>query len=167
MNPKILALLSTYDEVLRGLTRFVAVVQTVDRVEYLPDALVHARWMIAQMGERVVFEGWSDRKTNRWLGFIQGVLFAQGHRGILAMRDDSRDLYPSPELPRAFPIRSEADLTRAFAVIDALWGAPENTPEADVLDVIVTLVQVYEAKHHPLNPSPRPSRPRGTAVSES
>lgn len=55
--------------------------------------LSHIRWMIHQMQDRVTKEEWSDRKINRWLGFIQGVLWCTKLRGILELRDESRDLY--------------------------------------------------------------------------
>jgi hypothetical protein len=53
----------------------------------------HARWMIHQIQDRAMEEEWSDRKINRWLGFIQGVMWSTKTRGILQLRDESRDLY--------------------------------------------------------------------------
>lgn len=50
------------------------------------------------------------------------------------------------------PIRSEADYDAALAIIDELWSAREGTPEADALDIWVTLVEAYEARHHPIPP---------------
>lgn len=47
-------------------------------------------------------------------------------------------------------LRSEADYEAAFTEIEALMGAREGTPEGDRLDVLVTLVQAYEARHHPV-----------------
>lgn len=46
------------------------------------------------------------------------------------------------------PIRSEADYDRALLEIDALFDARPGTPEGDELDVLVTLVEAYEAEHH-------------------
>lgn len=43
------------------------------------------------------------------------------------------------------PIKTEADYEAALAVIDNLMGAAPNTPESDDLDVLVTLVEAYEA----------------------
>ena len=43
------------------------------------------------------------------------------------------------------PIRSEADYDRALETIDALMGAAPNTPEADALEILVVLVEAYEA----------------------
>ena len=53
------------------------------------------------------------------------------------------------------PIRTEEDHLRAIARIEALMSALPNTPEGDELDVLATLVEAYEAKHHPIDaPSP-------------
>jgi len=51
------------------------------------------------------------------------------------------------------PIRSEADYETALKTIDQLWDAAQGSPEADQLDVLVTLVEAYEEKHYPI---PRP-----------
>ena len=32
-------------------------------------------------------------KTNRWLGFIQGILWTTGCKGILELRDETRELF--------------------------------------------------------------------------
>lgn len=50
------------------------------------------------------------------------------------------------------PIRGEADYQGAFAEVAALWGAPSGTARGDRLDVLVTLIDAYEAKHHPIDP---------------
>lgn len=50
------------------------------------------------------------------------------------------------------PIRSEADYEAALAEVERLWGAKTGTPEGDRLDVLATLMDVYEAKHHPMDP---------------
>ncbi len=50
------------------------------------------------------------------------------------------------------PIRDDEDHARALAQIEALWGAEEGTPEAEQLEVLVTLVDVYEAEHHAISP---------------
>lgn len=56
------------------------------------------------------------------------------------------------EQPPLKPIRSEADHAAAMAEVEALWGAPVGSPEGDRLDVLVTLVEAYEAKQHPMDP---------------
>lgn len=48
------------------------------------------------------------------------------------------------------PIRNDSDHSAALAEIDACWGAAEGTEEADRLDVLVTLVESYEAKRWPI-----------------
>jgi HTH-type transcriptional regulator/antitoxin HigA len=46
------------------------------------------------------------------------------------------------------PIRTENDHRAAVARIEALMSAAPNSPEGDELDVLATLVDAYEAKHH-------------------
>ena len=50
------------------------------------------------------------------------------------------------------PIRSEADYETALKTIEQLWDAAQGSPEADQLDVLVTLVEAYEEKHYPIPP---------------
>lgn len=50
------------------------------------------------------------------------------------------------------PIRTEADYDAALAEVERLWGAKSGTPEGDRLDVLATLIEVYEEKHHPMDP---------------
>ena len=49
------------------------------------------------------------------------------------------------------PIRDEADHDAALEAIDGLMGAEPDTPEADRLDVLVTLVEAYEARRWPVD----------------
>jgi HTH-type transcriptional regulator/antitoxin HigA len=49
------------------------------------------------------------------------------------------------------PIRSERQYKRALKEIEGLMAARRNTPEGDRLDVLVTLVEAWEAKHYPLD----------------
>lgn len=49
------------------------------------------------------------------------------------------------------PIRSEADYERALEDIEALFDARPGTPKGDELDVLTTLVEAYEAEHHPID----------------
>jgi HTH-type transcriptional regulator / antitoxin HigA len=46
------------------------------------------------------------------------------------------------------PIRSESDHERTVARISELMSARPGTPEGDELDVLATLVDAYEARHH-------------------
>lgn len=48
------------------------------------------------------------------------------------------------------PIKTDADHLAALREIEALWGAAEGTPEGDRLDVLATLVEVYEERRWPL-----------------
>jgi HTH-type transcriptional regulator/antitoxin HigA len=54
-----------------------------------------------------------------------------------------------------FPIKTENDYRRALAEIEGLMAAAPDTPEGDRLDVLVTLVEAYEARHYPMDlPNP-------------
>lgn len=53
------------------------------------------------------------------------------------------------------PVRTEADYDAALRDIDALMDARPGTPDGDRLDVLVTLIQAYEARRHPV-PAPDP-----------
>ena len=46
------------------------------------------------------------------------------------------------------PIRTEQDYEAALAEIEGLMAARPGTPDGDRLDLLVTLVQAWEAKHH-------------------
>jgi HTH-type transcriptional regulator/antitoxin HigA len=50
------------------------------------------------------------------------------------------------------PIRNQRDHAQALQEVERLWGARPRTPEADKLEILVTLVDAYEAKHHPIDP---------------
>src|SRR5688500_4657177 len=49
------------------------------------------------------------------------------------------------------PIKTKADYRAALEEIERLMKARRGTPEGDRLDVLVTLVEAYEAKHYPLD----------------
>jgi hypothetical protein len=53
------------------------------------------------------------------------------------------------QLMDVLPIRTDEDHRTALAAIDACWGAPEG----DTLDVLVALVEIYEAKRWPIEVS--------------
>jgi HTH-type transcriptional regulator/antitoxin HigA len=53
--------------------------------------------------------------------------------------------------PDLKPIRSEADYDDALREVERLWGANGGTPEGDCLDVLATLIDAYEAEHHPMD----------------
>lgn len=50
------------------------------------------------------------------------------------------------------PIRNEADYEYALHLAEALFYAQPDTPEGDMLDVLVTLIEAYEAHAHPILP---------------
>ncbi len=49
------------------------------------------------------------------------------------------------------PIRTDEDHRAALAEIEACWGAPEGSEAGDRLDVLVTLVESYEARRWPMD----------------
>jgi len=53
------------------------------------------------------------------------------------------------------PIKTKADYREALQEAERLWGAEPNTPEGDRVDVLVTLIEAYEAEHFPI-PAPDP-----------
>ena len=48
------------------------------------------------------------------------------------------------------PIKTEADYEAALKEIEQLWGSNYGSPEGDKLDVLATLVEVYEEEHYPI-----------------
>ena len=55
------------------------------------------------------------------------------------------------------PIKTNEDHEQALRRIEELWNAKVNTPEGDELEVLTTLVEAYEVKHHQILP-PDPNR---------
>ena len=49
------------------------------------------------------------------------------------------------------PIRTDEDHRAALEEIEACWGAREGTEEGDKLEVLVALVELYEAKRWPID----------------
>ena len=49
------------------------------------------------------------------------------------------------------PIKTKRDYYRTLKEIEGLMMARRNTPEGDRLDVLVTLVEAWEAKHYQLD----------------
>jgi HTH-type transcriptional regulator/antitoxin HigA len=53
------------------------------------------------------------------------------------------------------PIRSKREHQAALKEAEALWNAPEGTPEADRLEVLTLLIEAYEREHFPIeDPDP-------------
>jgi len=49
------------------------------------------------------------------------------------------------------PIKTDADYQAALAEIESLMMAEPDSPEGEKLDVLVTLIEAYEAKHFPMD----------------
>jgi len=49
------------------------------------------------------------------------------------------------------PIKTEKDYDTALKTIERLWGSPRSSPEGDLLEVLVTLVEAYDQKHYPID----------------
>ena len=49
------------------------------------------------------------------------------------------------------PIKTKQDYHRTLKEIEGLMTAKRNTPEGDRLDVLVTLVEAWEARHYPFD----------------
>ena len=53
------------------------------------------------------------------------------------------------------PIKNEKDYNGALRRIEELWGANSGTKEGDELDVLATLIDVYERQQYPIDrPNP-------------
>lgn len=50
------------------------------------------------------------------------------------------------------PIRSEQDYERTLVRVEELFDATPGTPAADELEILVTLIEKYEAAHYPVEP---------------
>ncbi len=53
------------------------------------------------------------------------------------------------------PIRTKRDHAAALKEIERLWDSPEGSREGETLEILLLLVQAYEAKHAPV-PDPDP-----------
>jgi HTH-type transcriptional regulator / antitoxin HigA len=53
------------------------------------------------------------------------------------------------------PIKTEADYEAALKEIEGLFAAEPGTPEGDHLEILITLVEVYEDEHYDI-PAPDP-----------
>ena len=52
-------------------------------------------------------------------------------------------------------IRSKREHQAALKEAEALWNAPEGSPEADRLEVLTLLIEAYEREHFPIeDPDP-------------
>lgn len=98
---KILALIEKYD-------RELSMLNPVEVMEHPPasrqEALGHIRTMVPAM-KQLVATGEDDAKLNRWLGFVQGILFSCGARTINDMRDDNRPIFKGSSNAEQRPVR--------------------------------------------------------------
>jgi HTH-type transcriptional regulator / antitoxin HigA len=53
------------------------------------------------------------------------------------------------------PIRTKADYRAALKEVERLWDAESGTLAGDRVEVLVTLIEAYEAEHFPI-PAPDP-----------
>lgn len=51
------------------------------------------------------------------------------------------------------PIRNDDDLRAAFKRLELVFQAKEGTPQADEMEILVTLIEAYEQKHYPIGPA--------------
>lgn len=49
------------------------------------------------------------------------------------------------------PIRTKADHRAALKEVERLWDAAPGTPDGDRVEVLVTLIEAYEARHVPID----------------
>jgi len=49
------------------------------------------------------------------------------------------------------PIRNDDDLHTAFKRLELVYQAQDGTPEADEMEILVTLIEAYENKHYPVS----------------
>ncbi len=50
------------------------------------------------------------------------------------------------------PIHNDEDLQRTFERLEMIFQAEEGSPEADEMEVLVTLIEAYENKHYAIAP---------------
>jgi len=50
------------------------------------------------------------------------------------------------------PLHTEQEYDAALQAIEALWTAPAGSAAAAQLELLVTLVEAYEALHYPIEP---------------
>ena len=48
------------------------------------------------------------------------------------------------------PIRTEIDYEQALENLENIFDAPKGTPENDLAEVLVTLIDKYESEHYPI-----------------
>lgn len=51
------------------------------------------------------------------------------------------------------PVRNDRDLRKAFQRLEEIFQAKPRTPEYDEMEILTTLIEVYESKHYPVGPA--------------
>jgi len=51
------------------------------------------------------------------------------------------------------PIRNDKDLRLAFQRLEQIFQARPKTPEYDEMEILTTLIEVYESRHYPIDPA--------------
>jgi HTH-type transcriptional regulator/antitoxin HigA len=51
------------------------------------------------------------------------------------------------------PLKTDVDFRAALVEIETLWQAKPGSESGDRLEVLLMLVEAYEAKHHPMPPA--------------
>lgn len=82
---QVLAAAKKYDGWLKDFA--VQAVDTAIKGPTREQAMEHLRWMFAEMGEHVAGV---PGKADRWVGFVQGVLWLAGFASIDEFKDDNR-----------------------------------------------------------------------------
>jgi hypothetical protein len=62
------------------------------------------------------------------------------------------------------PLKTKRDHRRALKEIEGLMGAKRGTPDGDRLDLLVTLVEAFEAKHYLTATLTKPKRNRQSGI---
>lgn len=52
------------------------------------------------------------------------------------------------------PIRNEDDLTNAFIRLESVFQADKGTPEAEEMEILVSLIEAYEDEYYPIKCRP-------------
>src|SRR5207245_2601226 len=74
------------------------------------------------------------------------------YRNAYGIRQNRRDQGVRNCVMEIRPIRNDADYRAALEEIERVWEAEPGTSEGDHVEVLSTLVEVYEASHHPVPP---------------